>query len=76
MYDTFPWIKILVSFLKQTSAMPSLPNANVPLYPTHIVPAVPGKPDISVAQGLEDVGVVTDANPPVDDVDAVLISGG
>ena len=55
--------------------MPSLPNAKVPLYPTTTVPAVPGKPDISVAQGLGEVGVVTETNPPVAAVDAVLAIG-
>ena len=64
-----------VSFLKQTSAMPSLPNAKVPLYPITIAPAVPGNPDISVAHGLGDVGVVTDPTPPVGAVDIVLVSG-
>ena len=55
--------------------MPSLPNAKVPLYPMTTVPAVPGKPDISVAHGLGDVGVVVETNPPVEAVDAVLVKG-
>ena len=69
---TFPWTKILVNFLKQTSAIPSLPNANVPRYPTTIAPAVPGNPDISVAHGRGDVGVV---NPPIEAFDVVLVKG-
>ena len=55
--------------------MPSLPNAKVPLYPMTTVPAVPGKPDISVADGLGDVGVVAVHIPPVEAVDAVLVRG-
>jgi hypothetical protein len=53
--------------------MPSLPNANVPLYPTTIAPAVPGKPDMFVAIGLGDVGVVRP--PPADADDVVLVKG-
>ena len=52
--------------------MPSLPKAKVPLYPTTIAPAVPGKPDISVAIGLGDVGVV---RPPAEADDVVLVKG-
>ena len=61
-----------MSFLKQTSAIPSLPNANVPLYPTTIAPAVPGKPDISQAIGLGEVGVT---KPPAEADDVVLVKG-
>ena len=67
--DTFPCTRILVSFLKQTSAIPSLPKAKVPLYPSTIEPPVPGRPDMSVGRGRGDVGVVAKGDPLVPSAD-------
>ena len=53
---TFPWTRILVSFLNLTSESPSFPKAKVPRYPMTMVPAAPDSPVRSEAHGLGEVG--------------------